>query len=75
MEFAIFSFCVIFLLIGSGGLLLFYREAMLKRISEAINPQTKQRSLLTAIQQTGTSLGGVVEQFEHMLRRARPKSR
>jgi tight adherence protein C len=70
MEIAVFSFCVLFLLIGSGGLLLFYREAMLKRISEAINPQTKQRSLLTTLQQTGTSLGGVVEQFEHML----PKS-
>ena len=39
MGFAIFTFLAVFLLIGSGGLLLFYREAMLKRISEVINPR------------------------------------
>ena len=44
MGVAIFAFCVIFLLIASGGLLLFYREAMLQRISEAINPQPKRRN-------------------------------
>jgi tight adherence protein C len=52
---------------------LFYREAMLRRISEVIDPQvkkSKQRSLLDTIQQTGSSLGGVVEHFEHVL----PKS-
>jgi tight adherence protein C len=70
MEYAIFAFCGIFLLIGSGGLLLFYREEMLQRISEAINPQPKQKSLLSAIQQTGFSIGGVVEHFENIL----PKS-
>jgi tight adherence protein C len=69
----LFTFGVIFLLFASGGLLLFYREAMLKRISEAIDPQSarpKGRSLLQTIQQTGSSLGGVVEHFEHVL----PKS-
>jgi tight adherence protein C len=70
MGFAIFTFAVIFLLIMSGGLLLFYREEMLQRISEAINPRPKQKSLLTAIQQTGLSIGGVVEHFENVL----PKS-
>ena len=70
MGIAIFTFAVIFLLIVSGGLLLFYREEMLQRISEAINPRPKQKSLLTAIQQTGLSIGGVVEHFENVL----PKS-
>jgi tight adherence protein C len=57
-------------MIVSGGLLLFYREEILQRISDAINPQRKEKSLLTAIQQTGLSIGGVVEHFENIL----PKS-
>jgi tight adherence protein C len=70
MGIAIFSFTVVFLLIASGGLLLFYREAMLERISDVINPQPKKKSLLDAIQETGLSIGGVVEHFENVL----PKS-
>jgi tight adherence protein C len=73
MLIAILTFGVIFILFASGGLLLFYREAMLRRISEVIDPQVKKaskRSLLDTIQQTGSSLGGVVEHFEHVL----PKS-
>jgi|SRR5271166_4112693 len=71
MGLTIFTFCVIFLLIVSGGLLLFYREDMLKRISDAINPQQrKQKSLKSALQQTGASIGGVLEHFENVL----PKS-
>lgn len=71
MFFGIFAFVVVFLLIVSGGLLLFYREEMLQRISEAINPKPKeQKSLLSTIQQTGLSIGGVVEHFENVI----PKS-
>jgi tight adherence protein C len=70
MQYAIFTFLVVFLLIVSGGLLLFYREQMLQRIFEAINPRPKQRSLMSTIQQTGFSIGGVVEHFENVL----PKS-
>ena len=44
MVFAVFAFLAVFLLIASGGLLLFYREAMLQRISEVINPRRKQKS-------------------------------
>jgi tight adherence protein C len=66
----ILAFIVIFVLLASGLLLLFYREAMIKRISEVINPAPKQRSLMETIQQTGSSLGGVVEHFEQVL----PKS-
>ena len=39
-------FCALFLLIASGGLLLFYREAMIQRINEVINPQAKPRTLI-----------------------------
>jgi tight adherence protein C len=70
MGYAILAFCVVFLLLASGGLLLFYREAMLQRISDVINPHPKQRTLLSTIQETGFSIGGVVEHFEHVL----PKS-
>jgi tight adherence protein C len=70
MGFAIFTFSVVFLLFVSGGLLLFYREEMIQRISDAINPRPKQKSLLGAIQQTGISIGGVIEHFENVL----PKS-
>jgi tight adherence protein C len=70
MVFAVLVFCIIFLLIGSGGLLLFYRETMLRRISEVINPHPKPKSLLNTIQQAGLSIGGVVEHFENVL----PKS-
>jgi tight adherence protein C len=70
MAIAIFGFVVIFLLIGSGGLLLFYREAMLQRISDVINPQPKPKTLLGTIQQAGLSVSVVVEHFERVL----PKS-
>ncbi|MGB7266989.1 MAG: type II secretion system F family protein [Terracidiphilus sp.] len=70
MVFAVFTFLAVFLLIASAGLLLFYREAMVKRISEAINPRREQKSLMTTIKQTGFSIGNVVERFEHVM----PKS-
>ncbi|MGD0800547.1 MAG: type II secretion system F family protein [Terracidiphilus sp.] len=70
MLIPIFAFLGVFVLIAAGGLLLFYREEMLQRISDAINPQPKQKSLMSAIQQTGLSLGGVVEHFESVI----PKS-
>jgi tight adherence protein C len=70
MGFAIFTFAVVFLLIVSGGLLLFYREEMFQRIADAINPQPKPKSLLNTIQQTGLSIGGVVGHFENVLPRS-----
>jgi len=70
MELAILAFCVLFLLIASGGLILFYREAMSKRIAALVTPSDKQRGLKSTLKQTGFSLGVVVEQFERLL----PKS-
>jgi tight adherence protein C len=71
MGFVAFTFFVIFLLIASGGLILFYREAMIQRISAVITPHAKQSGLRSTIQQTGSTLGGMVQQFERIM----PKSK
>jgi tight adherence protein C len=70
MGLAGLTFLFIFLLVASGGLILFYREAMIERISSAITPRPRQGSLREAIEQTGATLGSVVERFERVL----PKS-
>jgi tight adherence protein C len=70
MGFVAFAFIVIFLLIVSGGLLLFYREAMFQRISDVVSPHGQQGALLGAIQRTGFSFGGMVGNLERVL----PKS-
>ena len=70
MGITVFAFLVIFLLIASGGLLLFYREAMLQRISEVINPNPKPKTLLSSFQESGFSIGDVVTHFDKVV----PKS-
>ena len=70
MEFAAFSFVVVFLLIASGALLLFYRQAMVQRLSSVVTPRTKRGGLLDVIQQTGTQIGEKVGRLDRVL----PKS-
>jgi tight adherence protein C len=71
MTFAVITFLAVFLLMGAGGALLFYREAMVKRIGEAINPRAKQQKKLTSVvKDAKVSVGQVVERFERVL----PKS-
>jgi tight adherence protein C len=70
MTLVIVAFCVVFLLIASGALLIFYRDALPQRIAEAINPRPKKRNVMSAIRESGLSIGGVVEHFEQVL----PKS-
>jgi tight adherence protein C len=70
MGYAIAVFCIVLLLIASGGLLLFYREAMHRRIFEVINPKPKSGTLKGAIQRTGHSIGGVLGHFENLLPRS-----
>jgi tight adherence protein C len=70
MGIAAVSFLAIFLLIASGGLILFYREAMIQRISDVITPRAKQGNFRETMGQTGATLGVVVQQFERVL----PKS-
>jgi tight adherence protein C len=70
MGYAVATFFVVYLLISSGALLLFYREATARRIFEVIDPRPKVTTLSGTIQQTFSSLGVVVEHFESVL----PKS-
>src|ERR1700751_2354128 len=69
MGFAAFTFVVIFLLIATGGLLLFYRATMLQRISAVVTPRTVQGGLFRRLQRR-VSVGGVVQRFERVM----PKS-
>ena len=70
MTFAILAFVAIFVLVGSVGVLMFYREAALERISQVINPRRKQKTLAETFQNTGSSIGNVVKRFENLM----PKS-
>ena len=70
MAFAILSFCAVFLLLASGGLLVFYREGMVKRLQEVINPKPKPKTLIEKLEDTGESVREVVGRLEQVL----PKS-
>ena len=70
MGFAAFTFFVIFLLIASGGLLLFYRAAMLQRISSVVTPRARQAGGLYGSSQRRVSVGAMVARFERIM----PKS-
>jgi len=71
MIFAILAFVAVFVLIGSIGVLMFYREAALDRISQVISPRRKEKTtLVETFQNTGSSIGNVVKKFENLM----PKS-
>ncbi len=70
MIYAILAFVAVFALIGSIGVLMFYREAALDRISQVISPRRKQKTLAETFQNTGSSIGNVVKKFENLM----PKS-
>src|SRR6266702_16746 len=70
MAIAAISFGIVFLLFASGGLLLFYKEAMLQRMSAVVNHQAKRGDLLGTLEQTRSSLGSAIEQLNRLI----PKS-
>jgi tight adherence protein C len=70
MGIATISFVLVFLLIASGGLLLFYRQAMVQRISSVITPRSEKRDLIDSIQRTGLTISDLLQSFERIL----PKS-
>jgi tight adherence protein C len=71
MTFALFAFTAIFILVGSAGLLMFYREAMLKRLTQVIAPgKEKKWSSFLKMDHAGASIKAVVQPFEKVL----PKS-
>jgi tight adherence protein C len=67
MGLAFFSFFVIFLLIASAGLLLFYRDAMFHRVSTVVTPHSKEEGFLETLQQKGVSVGRLVENLERLI--------
>jgi tight adherence protein C len=71
MGFAVFTFCVIFLLFLSGGLLLFYREAMLQRIRVVLWTGGEREKASGVMQNTGQVLGDVIERLESVLPRSK----
>src|SRR5580704_2242363 len=67
MAFAILTFLFVFLLIASGGLILFYRQSMIQRIGTVITPHPKQGSLRGTLEHTGSTLSSIVGQFEKVV--------
>lgn len=70
MTFAVVSFIIAFLLIASGGLLIFYRDTIQERISAALYPRANKKTITTTIEETRHVIGGVVEHFEKILPRS-----
>jgi tight adherence protein C len=72
MSLALFTFLAIFLLIGSAGLLIFYRAGMMRRLSTVIAPHSEEETWLKRlkINRAKSSLRAVVQPFDKVL----PKS-
>ncbi|UWZ83076.1 type II secretion system F family protein [Occallatibacter riparius] len=70
MSFAIIVFLSVFLLIGSLGFLLFYREAMVQRIAAVVFDRPQRSGIAGTIEKAGESLGVVLEKVEKVV----PKS-
>ncbi|MBV8550500.1 MAG: type II secretion system F family protein [Acidobacteriaceae bacterium] len=71
MGIAVIAFVAIFLLIGTAGLLLFYRAGMARRLSAVINPKVEDvDQSRSKMELAGFSIKAVVEPFEKVL----PKS-
>jgi tight adherence protein C len=72
MAFALIAFLIIFLLTASGGLLLFYRQAMLQRLPRVLSGQSGEggATVRDAFKDSAASLGALIQPFERVL----PKS-
>ncbi len=70
MLIVIVSFCAVFLLAASAGMLVFNRSTMLSRIQKFVLPQQKKEKK-NLVAQTKSSLGTVMGQLEKVL----PKSK
>ena len=67
MAFAIIAFCCVFILLASAGSLLFYRGAVLRRISSVITRQAEPTTISSTIQKTSSSLSFAVEKLERVV--------
>ena len=71
MVLIVTSFVAVFLLLASGGLLLFYRDATLQRITAAVTPRVpRAKGLRGNIERSKAVLSDFVDPFERVL----PKS-
>ncbi len=70
MGIAITSFLVIFLMITTAGLLIFYRQAKVQRVSSVITQELPRTDFRNAIQSGGFSIGGMVGHLDSLV----PKS-
>jgi tight adherence protein C len=70
MTFAVVSFLIAFLLIASGGVLIFYRDTIQERISSALYPRASKKTMTTTLEETRHVIGGGVEHFEKILPRS-----
>ena len=72
MGIIIFAFFGVFLLITSAGLLLFYREAMMKRLAAVVSPNREQDNVLDRLGRVraGSSMGALVQPFERVVPRS-----
>jgi tight adherence protein C len=72
MGLAFYAFIAVFLLVGSAGLLIFYRAAMVERLSAVIAPRHEEESWRNRLKfkRAKTSLKAVIAPFEKIL----PKS-
>jgi len=71
MGLVVFSFLGVFLLITSAGLLLFYREAMMKRLATVVSPDKEQQNVLDRLGRVraGSSMEALVKPFERVVPR------
>lgn len=74
MGFAAIVFLVIFLLIGSAGLLLFYREAMTRRLSDVVAPRGSQKRMKSVFQYANSSLSDAMGQLQRILPRSQAET-
>jgi len=73
MTFAIIAFLVAFLLIGSGGLLIFYRDKIQERISTALYPRANKKTISSTIEENDTSSVVWLNSLKRSCREARPR--
>lgn len=71
MTLTILTFLAVFLLVSSVGVLLFYREAMLKRLEMVVSPRDPSSSLLRRFGTVPStaSIGAMLEPLERVLPR------
>ena len=72
MTFAIISFIIAFLLIASGGLLIFYRDTIQDAhfVPRYIHGRQQEDDVRRRSEETRHVIGGVVEHFEKILPRS-----